>query len=63
MRNIVPLVANGRVYVASYKQLAIFGRGATKTAAPAQIARAPRSGRCTALAVGTVTASTARALL
>jgi hypothetical protein len=40
--NIVPLVANGRVYVASYKQLAIFGRGATKTAAPAQIA-APRA--------------------
>jgi hypothetical protein len=36
--NIVPLVANSRVYVASYKQLAIFGLGAAKAAAPAQIA-------------------------
>jgi hypothetical protein len=36
--NIVPVVANGRVYVASYQQLAIFGTG---TAAPqtAQIAQ------------------------
>jgi len=38
--NIVPVVANGRVYVASYKQLAIFGLGSgpaatlTLTAAP-----------------------------
>ena len=36
--NIVPLVANGRVYVASYKQLAILGLGAAKAATPARIA-------------------------
>jgi len=33
--NIVPLVAGGRVYVASYKQLAIFGLGAPRVAAQA----------------------------
>lgn len=40
--NIVPLVANGQVYVASYKQLAIFGLNGSKAAAPARIA-APRA--------------------
>jgi hypothetical protein len=39
--NIVPMVANGRVYVASYKQLEIFGLGAPKAAAPARVAAAP----------------------
>jgi outer membrane protein assembly factor BamB len=41
--NIVPLVAAGRVYVASYKQLAIFGLGAPHVPTlAARIAAAPR---------------------
>jgi hypothetical protein len=41
--NIVPLVAAGRVYLASYKQLAIFGLGATQQTAGSvpRTARAP----------------------
>ena len=51
--NIVPMVANGKVYVASYRMLSIFGVGATgdaiiptsqfvRVAAPAQPALSPR---------------------
>lgn len=36
--NIVPLVANGRVYVGSYKQLTIFGLGTSQAPAAARIA-------------------------
>jgi hypothetical protein len=39
--NIVPVVANGRVYVASYKELDIFGLGAAKTRMAALIHPAP----------------------
>ena len=35
--NVVPVVANGKVYVASYKQLAIFGLGAAAGAAVASV--------------------------
>lgn len=36
--NIVPTIANGHAYVASYKELAIFGTGAPAAPAPAEIA-------------------------
>jgi hypothetical protein len=39
--NLVPVVANGRVYVASYKQLAIFGLGGTPAALLQPTAPAP----------------------
>ena len=39
--NIVPVVANGRVYVASYRSLAIFGLGSGSAAVPPVIAAKP----------------------
>jgi hypothetical protein len=39
--NLVPTVANGKVYVASYKQLAIFGLKASPAAALVQMTRPP----------------------
>jgi hypothetical protein len=42
--NIVPVVANGKVYVASYEQLSIYGLGAGTAAAPSVLAQATRAG-------------------
>jgi outer membrane protein assembly factor BamB len=53
--NIVPVVANGRVYVASYKQLAIFGLGAPA----AHLAALPRPARFEATRTHTLTGTIA----
>jgi outer membrane protein assembly factor BamB len=61
--NIVPVVANGRVFVASYRQLAIFGLSRTESAArlahPARVRPAPLARR---LLIGTVRRADARSL-
>ncbi len=54
--NVVPMVANGRAYVAAYKTLTIFGAGGTAAvaAAPASTASAPAG---VALVTGTLQSS------